>query len=121
MLQQPEADDYVLATGETHTVREFADLAFKELDMELEWEGEGPSEVGRIKEKVKRIKEEDLEAGSVVVAVDPKYYRPTEVDLLIGDATKAREKLGWEPKVKFEELVKIMAQADWEKVRRRGF
>ena len=121
MLQQPEPDDYVLATGETHTVREFADLAFKELDMELEWEGEGPTEVGRIKEKVKRIKGKDLEAGSVVVAVDPKYYRPTEVDLLIGDASKAKEKLGWEPKTKFEDLVKIMAKADWEKVQRRGF
>ena len=121
MLQQPQPDDYVLATGETHSVREFADLAFKELRMELEWEGEGPTEVGRIKEKVKRIKGKDLEAGSVVVAVDPKYYRPTEVDLLIGDASKAKKKLGWQPKVKFEELVKIMAQADWEKVQRRGF
>ncbi|RMG34759.1 MAG: GDP-mannose 4,6-dehydratase [Methanobacteriota archaeon] len=110
MLQQPEPDDYVLATGETHTVREFADLAFKELDMELEWVGEGKEEKG-IEKKT----------GKVRVEVDPNYFRPTEVDLLIGDASKAREKLGWEPKVKFEELVRIMVHADWEKVKRRGF
>lgn len=121
MLQLPEPDDFVLATGETHTVREFADLAFKELDMELEWEGEGANEVGRLKKDLQRPKGPTLPAGSVVVAVDPKYFRPTEVDLLIGDASKAREKLGWEPKVRFEELVKIMAHADWEKVQRRGF
>ncbi len=121
MLQQPEPDDYVLATGETHTVREFADLTFKELDMELEWEGEGVNEVGCLKRPLKRPNGPDLPAGTVVVAVNPNYFRPTEVDLLIGDATKAREKLGWEPKVKFEELVKIMARADWEKVQRRGF
>ena len=121
MLQQPEPEDYVLATGETHSVQEFADLAFKEMDMELNWEGEGPNLVGRLKKKINRLKGPALEAGSVVVAVDPKYYRPTEVDLLIGDATKAREKLGWQPKTKFEDLVKIMVQADWEKVQRRGF
>jgi len=121
MLQLPEPDDFVLATGETHTVREFADLAFKELDMELEWEGEGANEVGRLKKDLQRPHGPTLPAGSVVVAVDPKYFRPTEVDLLIGDASKAREKLGWEPKVRFEELVKIMAHADWEKVQRRGF
>jgi GDPmannose 4,6-dehydratase len=121
MLQQPEPDDYVLATGETHTVKEFVDLAFKELDMELEWEGDGPTEVGRLKKKEKREKGKDLEAGTIVVAVDPKYYRPTEVDLLIGDASKAKEKLGWAPQTRFEELVKIMAKADWEKVQRRGF
>jgi GDPmannose 4,6-dehydratase len=110
MLQQPEPDDYVLATGETHTVREFADLAFKELDMELEWVGEGKEEKG-IEKKT----------GKVRVEVDPHYFRPTEVDVLIGDASKAREKLGWEPKVKFRELVKIMTHADWEKVQKRGY
>ena len=121
MLQLPEPDDFVLATGETHTVREFADLTFKELDMELEWEGEGVREVGRLKKDLRRPHGPLLPAGRVVVAVDPKYFRPTEVDILIGDASKAREKLGWEPKVRFEELVKIMAHADWEKVQRRGF
>ena len=121
MLQQPVAEDYVLATGETHSVWEFADLAFKELDMELEWEGNGRAKLGRLKKRVKRKEGKDLEAGSCVVAVDPKYYRPTEVDLLIGDASKAKEKLGWQPKTKFEDLVKIMVQADWKKVQRRGF
>lgn len=110
MLQQDEPEDYVLATGENHTVREFADLAFKELDMELEWIGEGIDETG-IEKKTSKVR----------VAVDPRYFRPTEVDVLIGDSTKAKKKLGWQPKVKFEELVRIMARADWEKVQRRGF
>ena len=110
ILQQDKPDDFVLATGETHTVREFADLTFKELDMELKWEGEGKSEKGVEKK-----------SGKVKVEIDPGYYRPTEVDLLIGDYSKARKKLKWEPKVRFEELVKIMAKADWDKVQRRGF
>jgi len=110
MLQQDEPDDYVMATGETHTVREFVDLAFKELDMELEWHGKNEKERGL-----------DKKSGKVIVEVDPHYYRPTEVDLLIGDASKAKEKLGWEPKVKFDELVKIMAIADWEKVQKIGY
>jgi GDPmannose 4,6-dehydratase len=110
ILQQDKPDDFVLATGETHTVREFADLTFKELDMELKWEGEGKSEKGVEKK-----------SGKVKVEIDPGYYRPTEVDLLIGDYSKARKELKWEPKVRFEELVKIMAKADWDKVQRRGF
>jgi len=110
MLQQDEPEDYVLATGENHTVREFADLAFKELDMELEWIGEGIDETG-IEKKTSKVR----------VAVDPRYFRPTEVDVLIGDSTKAKKKLGWQPKVKFEELVRIMARVDWEKVQRLGF
>ena len=120
ILQQDEPGDYVLATEETHTVREFTELAFKELGMELAWKGEGVNEKGILVKTLeplpKSVKTED-----VLVEVDPRYYRPTEVDILIGDATKAKEKLGWQPKVKFEELVKIMAQADWEKVQRRGF
>ncbi|MBC8485062.1 MAG: GDP-mannose 4,6-dehydratase [Bacteroidetes bacterium] len=110
MLQLEKPDDYVLATGENHTVREFADLAFKELDMELEWSGSGESEKGIEKS-----------SGKVLVEVERKYYRPTEVDLLLGDASKAKEKLDWRPKTSFEELVKIMANADWEKVKRRGY
>jgi GDPmannose 4,6-dehydratase len=110
MLQQPEPDDYVLATGETHTVREFVDLTFKELDIELEWQGEGADEKGI-----------DTRSGRVLVSVDPDYFRPTEVDLLIGNPQKAKEKLGWEPKIKFEELVRMMARSDWEKVQKRGF
>ncbi|MGA9406261.1 MAG: GDP-mannose 4,6-dehydratase [Bacteroidota bacterium] len=110
MLQLTAPEDFVLATGETHTVREFADLAFKELDMELTWDGKGADEKG-IEKKTKKI----------LVDVDQRYYRPTEVELLIGDPAKAREKLGWAPKTKFHELVKIMAKADFEKISKRGY
>jgi len=110
MLQHPEPDDFVLATGEMHTVREFTERAFAELDMPLEWSGEGATEQGRIRGK-----------GEVVVAVDPRYYRPTEVEQLLGDATKARTRLGWVPKTTFAELVSLMAKADLEKVRKRGY
>ncbi|MBE0644933.1 MAG: GDP-mannose 4,6-dehydratase [Bacteroidetes bacterium] len=110
MLQQDAPDDYVVATGETHTVREFTDIAFREVGIELRWEGEAENEKGI-----------DVESGKVLVEVSPRYYRPTEVDLLIGDPRKAKEKLGWEPQVKFEELVRIMAAADLEKVKRRGY
>lgn len=110
ILQEKTPEDYVLATGETHTVREFAEVVFKELDMELEWKGEGAKEKGIISK-----------TGETVIEIDPEYFRPTEVDLLIGDASKAKKNLGWEPKVKFEELAKIMAQADYEKVLKRGY
>jgi GDPmannose 4,6-dehydratase len=110
MLQQDRPDDYVLATGETHTVREFADIAFRELGMPLVWEGEGAKERGI-----------DQKSGRALVVVDPRYYRPTEVELLIGDAAKARTRLGWAPKTKFADLVVMMAKADYEKVSRRGF
>ena len=105
MLQQDKPDDYVMATGETHTVREFCNLAFKELDIELEWSGKNEFEEGI-----------DKKTGKVIIVIDPRYYRPTEVEILIGDASKAKEKLGWQPKVKFEELVKIMVQADFKKI-----
>jgi len=110
MMQLEKADDFVLATGETHTIREFADIAFKELDMELEWQGKGINEKGI-----------DIETGKTLVSVNPRYFRPTEVELLIGDATKAQKSFGWEPNVKFDKLAKIMAKADWEKVQKRGF
>lgn len=110
ILQQDQADDFVLATGEAHTVREFAEITFKELGMPIVWEGEGENERG-----VSRT------TGKSLVVIDPQYYRPTEVDLLIGDATKAKQKLGWAPKTKFEDLVVMMAKADFEKVSRRGF
>ena len=109
MLQQEEPDDFVMATGEAHTVREFVDLAFKELDMELEWKGEGGDEKG-IDRK-----------GHIRVEIDKRYFRPTEVDYLIGDPTKAEKELGWIAQTKFEDLVAIMAKADWEKVQERGF
>jgi GDPmannose 4,6-dehydratase len=110
ILQLDKPCDILLATGETHTIREFADLAFKELDMELEWKNSGINEIGV-----------DIKTGKTLVKVDPRYFRPTEVDILIGDPTRAKEMLGWEPKVKFHELVKIMVDADWQKVQKRGF
>ena len=110
MMQKEIPADYVLATGETHTIREFVDLAFRQLGMDLEWSGKGIDEQGVEKK-----------TGKVLVKVNPRYYRPTEVELLIGDASKARNELGWEPKIKFEELVKLMVQKDWDKVKRRGY
>ena len=110
ILQQDKPDDFVLATGQTHTVREFTELAFKEIGIDLVWEGKEEKETGI-----------DPKTGKVLVAVNPAYYRPTEVDLLIGDPTKAREKLGWEAKTSLNELVHIMMAADLEKVERRGF
>ncbi len=110
MLQQNTPEDFVLATGETHEVRKFVDAAFSELGIDLKWEGEGENEKG--------ISKKD---GKVLVAVDPKYYRPTEVELLIGDATKAKQKLGWEAKTKFADLARLMAKADYELVKRRGY
>ena len=106
MLQQDKPDDYVMATGETHTVKEFCELAFKELDIvELEWNGKNENEKGI-----------DKKTGKVIIEVDPRYYRPTEVDILIGNASKAKMEFGWKPKVKFEELVKIMVKADFKKM-----
>jgi GDPmannose 4,6-dehydratase len=104
MLQQSEPDDYVIATGETHSVREFAELAFMEVGIGIEWRGEGVDEIGV-----------DEKSGDVLIVIDPRYYRPTEVDILIGDPAKAKEKLGWEAKVGFEELVKMMVKNDFEK------
>ena len=101
MLQQSEPDDYVLATGKTHTVREFAEAAFAHIGVELEWRGAGVAEEGV-----------DPKTGEVRVRIDPRLYRPTEVDLLLGDPSKAREKLGWEAKVSFETLVDRMMKHD---------
>lgn len=107
MLQQDEADDYVVATGETHKVREFVELAFKHVDIEIEWQGEGVDEIGI-----------DKATGKTVVAVNPKFFRPAEVDIILGDPSKAEEKLGWKRKVSFEELVKRMVLSDLEKVKK---
>jgi GDPmannose 4,6-dehydratase len=103
MLQQERPEDFVIATGETHSVREFIEECFWVMDMKVTWEGEGVSEVGKID-------------GKTVVRVNPKFYRPAEVDLLLGDPDKAKKKLGWEPKTKFKELVKMMIEADLERV-----
>ncbi|HWP58562.1 MAG TPA: GDP-mannose 4,6-dehydratase [Candidatus Acidoferrales bacterium] len=101
MLQQPEPDDYVIATGETHTVREFAQVAFAKVGIELEWSGLGLDERG--------INKAD---GAAVVSVDPQFFRPADADYLVGDCSKARRKLGWTPKTSFETLVGIMVEHD---------
>jgi GDPmannose 4,6-dehydratase len=106
ILQQDTPDDYVLATNETHTVREFVELAFAHVGMPLRFEGEGEKEVGI-----------DPSTGKVIVAVDPRYYRPTEVDLLIGNPAKAAAKLGWKPKTLFSDLVRVMAEADLKEIK----
>jgi len=108
MLQHPEPEDFVIATGEYHTVREFATLAFKEVGIELRWEGEGVDEKGI-----------DVATGRVLVEVDPKYFRPAEVEQLLGDPTKARTLLGWNPtRTSFRELVKIMVERDMRFVKK---
>lgn len=94
-------DDYVLATGEAHSVREFVERAFAEVDIDIVWDGEGVEEKGR-----------DARTGALRVEIDPRYFRPTEVDLLVGDAAKARDLLGWTPRTTFEELVSEMVRAD---------
>jgi GDPmannose 4,6-dehydratase len=100
MLQQTEPKDYVIATGEQHSVREFVNLAANFLELDVRWEGSGVEEKGLDRN------------GNIIVAVDPRYYRPTEVETLLGDASRARRELGWEPQVKFRELVKEMAEED---------
>ena len=108
MLQADKPDDYVLATGETHTVREFIEVSFAVLGEEIEWKSKGIDEKGILKS-----------SGQMVVNINPRYFRPTEVDLLIGDPTKAKINLGWVPKVTFKELVKIMVTADYNKQKKR--
>lgn len=164
MLQHHQAEDFVLATGETHTIREFCELAFREVGIELEWQGHGVNEKGVISaiknEKLEILKAEMLSQSfnhssnqpinqssnhsinssinnvnllnlefeilnsrlsSTVVEVSPSYFRPTEVDLLIGNPAKAKEKLGWEAETKFSELVRLMVKADFEKVLIKGY
>ncbi|GKT37482.1 GDP-mannose 4,6-dehydratase, partial [Aduncisulcus paluster] len=101
MLQQETPQDYVIATGEQHSVREFVDTAAKEVGISIEWRGEGEEEQGI-----------NIENGKCIVAVDPRYYRPTEVATLLGDPSKAKNELGWEPEVGFKELVSEMARED---------
>ena len=117
IMQQPEPDDFVIATGEYHTVREFATLAFKEVGIELRWEGDGVNEKGIcVKTLNPQLSTLNLE-GKALVEVDPKYFRPAEVEQLLGDPTKAKAKLGWNPrKTSFEQLVKIMVEHDMKKV-----
>ena len=105
ILQHDKPDDFVLATNETHTVREFVENAFKVVGIDIEWEGEGVNEVGK-----------DANTGKVLVKVNPEFFRPCEVELLIGDYSKAKNELGWEPETKFEELVKMMVEEDLKRL-----
>ena len=107
MLQQPEGDDYILATGQAHSVREFVELAARIAGFDVIWEGEGKSTKGI-----------DTRTGRVIVRVNPALYRPAEVDLLVGNPAKARERLGWTPKVSFEQLVEMMVEADLRRAAR---
>jgi GDPmannose 4,6-dehydratase len=107
MLQQDKPKDYVIATGEAHSVRELVEETCKTLGIEIEWKGKGIDEVGI-----------DKKTGKTIVEIDPEYFRPTEVDLLIGDGSKAEKELGWKPKTKFKDLVKLMAESDLEIVKR---
>lgn len=104
MLQQNEPDDYVVATGETHSVREFLEEAARYFGFNIVWQGSGAEEKGI-----------DAESGKIIVQIDPQFFRPAEVDLLLGDYSKAAKKLGWSPQVSFKELVKMMAEDDWNK------
>jgi GDPmannose 4,6-dehydratase len=107
MLQQDEADDFVIASGEQHSVRKFVEAAAQCFDMTIEWRGEGTEEIGV-----------DAATGETVVAIDPRYFRPTEVETLLGDASKANKLLGWRPKVTFDALVREMAEEDLELAKR---
>ena len=138
ILQHKNADDFVLATGETRTVREFAVQTFSNLGIEIIWTGKGEKEIGKIKsinlDKAKKLisyssNKKDyikdfstkLKKGDTILGTDPNYYRPTEVDLLIGNPRKAKKELGWKAKTKFEDLIKLMIKSDMDKVLRRGF
>lgn len=138
ILQYKKAEDFVLATGETRTVREFTELSFGEIGIELEWKGKNEFEKGVVKkidwDKAAKLLDvnkkssqyrftfsKELKKGDKVVVVDPNYYRPTEVDLLIGDPSKAQKLLGWKAKTKFSDLVKLMIRSDMEKIFTRGY
>jgi GDPmannose 4,6-dehydratase len=107
MLQQDQPGDFVIATGESHSVREFVEKAFREAGIGIVWEGAGLDEVGR-----------ETETGKVLIQIDPRYFRPTEVDFLLGNPSKAKEKLGWESEVSFDELVKLMVREDLKEAER---
>jgi GDPmannose 4,6-dehydratase len=109
MLQLDKPDDFVIATNETHSVREFTEIAFAELGINIEWKGKDIDEKGI-----------DKQSGKTLVEIDREYFRPTEVEMLIGDYSKAKKMLGWQPKVTFRELVKLMVEADWNKISRKN-
>jgi GDPmannose 4,6-dehydratase len=126
MLQQKQAEDFVIATGRQHSVREFINAAAKALGMEIKWSGRGLKETGVFRTFDSKGRSGPRK-GQVIVRVDPRYFRPTEVETLLGDSTQARKKLGWKPKIKFDQLVKEMAREDLkaaerdELVKRHGY
>ena len=120
MLQQQQPEDFVIATGVQYSVRQFVDFAAKELGITLAFEGEGDKEVGIVQavDTVNGEYKARCKPGDVIVKVDPRYYRPTEVETLLGDPSKAKEKLGWTPKTSLAELVKEMVEADYTTARK---
>ena len=118
MLQQTEPDDFVIATGKSYSVREFVERAFQEIGIQIAWQGTGIDEVGIIESSVLQPSTFGLDPGDVVVQIDPRYFRLTEVDYLLGDPAKAKEKLGWEARMSFDDLVKIMIEEDLEEAKR---
>jgi GDPmannose 4,6-dehydratase len=108
MLQQEKPEDFTISTGEQHTVREFVEVAAKELEIDIEWHGKGVNEKGKWK-------------GRTIVFVDPRYFRPTEVETLLGDSSQAKEKLGWVPKITFNKLVEEMVTVDLKEAERDQF
>jgi GDPmannose 4,6-dehydratase len=128
ILQQEKPEDYVIATGITTSIRDFVNMAFTFLGVEIRFEGNGAEEKGYVssldENRLKQLHLEDaiqLKVGNCVVAIDPRYYRPTEVDLLIGDATKSRTKLGWEPKYNLSQLVDDMMDSDLRLMKKEKF
>ncbi len=113
MLQQDRPEDYVIGTGESHSVREFVELSFNYAGIEIEWKGKGIHEKGVVR-SVQPSVAKTIKIGDILVEIDPRYFRPTEVDFLLADASKANKKLGWSPKINFHELVKIMVDSDIE-------
>jgi len=131
MLQQDKPEDFVIATGQQYSVREFVDAAANQLGISIKWEGEGVKETGTVEsiseDNISEHVFRDLEPGDTIVRVDPKYFRPTEVETLLGDPSKAKKELGWSPRITFEELVSEMVMEDLksaerdELVKRHGF
>lgn len=118
MLQQDSPEDFVIATGVQHSVRDFVNAAAAELGVALSWRGSGVDEVGVVATVPEGMNSKAMKEGSIIVRVDPNYFRPTEVETLLGDPSKAKEKLGWEPKITFDELVAEMMQSDLEEAKR---
>ena len=119
ILQSEKPEDWVIATGKTTSIRDFVILSFRYLGIELEFSGKGINEIAKIKSC--NNDSYQLEIGKEILSIDPQYFRPTEVDILIGDPTKAKEKLGWEPEIHLEDLVKEMMESDLKLFKKKSF